>query len=285
MEFKKKFIEKYEKLTNFKEYSRAVDKFARKSIRINTLKFSIKDVKKSLEKNGWKLEKVGWCKEGFFVEHKDGRLDIGNTEEYKKGMFFSQGVGSMIPAQFMKLKLVLDMCAAPGGKTHHLACLMKNKGKIVSNEPNTYRRNVMKLNLDRCGVKNVRLDNQEAEKYMCGELFDSILVDAPCSGSGLIMGNIDRTKKLVKEWNPNMIKKSYSCLKEKGRIVYATCSLEPEEDEQVVEWFLEKHKDCKLVKPKALNGFKIKSSCKDYIKIWPQYCGTIGFFVAVIDKN
>ena len=211
-------------------------------------------------------------------------------------MFFSQGAGSMIPTQFMKLKLVLEMCAAPGGKTHHLACLMKNKRKIVSNEPNTYRRNVMKLNLDRCGVKNVRLDNQEAEKYMCGDLFDSILVDAPCSGSGLILGNIDRTKKLIREWNPNMIKKyarlqkkilerAYFCLKKKGRIVYATCSLEPEEDEDVVEWFLEKYKDCKLVKPKALNGFKIKSDSKRYIKIWPQDYGTIGFFVAVIDKN
>jgi 16S rRNA (cytosine1407-C5)-methyltransferase len=296
MKFKKKFIEKYKGLTNFEEYSKAVNKFSRKSIRVNTLKFSFKDLKSLKD---WKLEKVPWCKDGFFVEHVDGRLDIGNTDEHKKGMFFSQNASSMIPAQFMKANprsLVLDMCAAPGGKSHHLACLMKNKGKIVANEPNTYRRNVMKLNLDRCGVKNIRLDNQEAEKYMCGELFDSVLIDAPCSGSGMIMGNIARSKKLVKEWNPHVIKKyaklqgklldrAYDCLKKKGRIVYATCSLEPEEDEDVVEKFLGEHKDCKLVVVENVCGFKVKSSCKKYIKVWPQYYGTIGFFVAVIDKN
>ncbi len=170
MKFKDRFVEKYSKLTNFEEYKESViRRFARKSIRVNTLKFSIARVKRGLEKDGWILERIPWCKEGFYIEHDSGRRDIGNTEQHKKGMFFSHGSPSMIPAQLMGLKLgmkVLDMCAAPGGKTHHISCLLKNKGKIIANDSNGFRRNILKMNLDRCSVENVVIDNQKGEDYL-----------------------------------------------------------------------------------------------------------------------
>jgi len=289
MKFKKKFVEKYSRLTNFEEYKESVKRFARKSIRVNTLLYSVRDVKKSLVKDGWILKRVPWCKEGFYIEHESGRRDIGNTEQHKKGMFFSQGAPSMIPALLMNLKKgfrVLDMCAAPGGKTHHIACLMKNKGKIIANDHNSFRRNILRMNMERCGVKNVKITGQRAENFE--GMFDAVLVDAPCSGSGLIKGNIARTKKLLKEWNPKIVDKysrmqkkiienGFSCLKSGGRLVYSTCSLEPEEDENVVDWLV-KRKDCKIVKT------KIKSSLKSYIKIWPQYYETNGFFIGVVEK-
>ena len=300
MKFKDKFVEKYSKLTNFEEYKESVvRRFARKSIRVNTLKFSIGTVKRSLEKGGWILEKIPWCKEGFYIEHVSGRRDIGNTEQHKKGMFFSQGSPSMIPAQLIGLKprmKVLDMCAAPGGKTHHIACLLDNKGRIVANDLNSFRRNILKMNLERCGVEKILIDNQKAENYLCGEKFDAILLDAPCTGSGLIKGKIARTKKLLKEWNPKVIEKyarmqmkmlerAYGCLKSKGRIVYVTCSMEPEEDELLVENFLKKYDDCKLIKSGRVGRCKIRSSLKNYIKIWPQYYGTNGLFIGVIEKG
>ena len=151
MKFKDKFIEKYSKLTDIEEYKESVcSKFAKKSVRINTLKFSVGNVKKSLKKDGWILTKVPWCEDGFFIEHGGGRRDIGNSEQHKKGMIFSLGSPSMIPAQLLNVegkKKVLDLCAAPGGKTHHIACLMNGNGVLVANEPNDFRRNILKLNI------------------------------------------------------------------------------------------------------------------------------------------
>tara|TARA_Y100000310_G_scaffold216888_1_gene217961 strand:+ start:5486 stop:6385 length:900 start_codon:yes stop_codon:yes gene_type:complete len=298
MKFKDKFVEKYSKLTDFEEYEKAVKEYSRKSIRVNTLLYSVSEVRNSLKRDGWILRRIPWCKEGFWIEHESGRRDIGNTKQHKNGMIFSMGAGSMIPVQMMRLGerfRVLDMCAAPGGKTHHMACLMKNKGWIIANESNSFRKNILKMNMERCGVENVRIEEQNGEDFECSGKFDAILVDAPCTGSGLIKGKIARTKKLLKEWNPKVIEKyarlqkkilerAYLYLKKGGRIVYATCSMEPEEDEDVIEWFLAKHKDCRLVKPPRVNGYRIKSGLKNYIKLWPQYYGTDGFFVAVVEK-
>lgn len=300
MKFKDKFVEKYEKLIDFEEYKESVIRtFARKSIRINTLHYSINEVKKDLERDGWVLRQVPWCGEGFFIEHSSGRRDIGNTKQHKKGMFFSQGAPSMIPSLLMGISgkaKVLDLCAAPGGKTHHLACLMQNKGYLVANEPNNFRQRILKINLDRCGVTNAVFDVQKGEDYINDEKFDAILIDAPCTGSGLIKGKIARTKKLLREWNPKIVKRyakiqgkmlesASKCLRKHGRIVYSTCSLEPEEDELLVEDFLKKNKDFKLVSAPRVSGYRVKSSLKDCIKIWPQYYDTNGFFVAVIEKK
>jgi len=300
MKFKEKFKEKYSKLTDFEEYQESVIKdFARKSIRINTLEYTIQEVKKSLERDGWLLRQIPWCSTGFFIEHSTGRRDIGNSKQHKKGMFFSQGAPSMIPPLLMGISgkaKVLDLCAAPGGKTHHLACLMDNKGYLLANEPNNFRQRILKLNLERCGVENVSFDSQNGENYTNSEKFDAILIDAPCTGSGLIKGKIARTKKLLKEWNPKitikyakkqrlMLEAATKHLRKHGKIVYSTCSMEPEEDELLIDGFLKDYPDFKLVQNIRVSGYKVKSSLKDYIKIWPQYYNTNGFFVAVIERK
>ncbi len=300
MKFKDKFVEKYSKLTDFEAYKESVlHHYARQSIRVNTLKCGVSEAVNNLTKDGWILEQVPWCKEGFFIEHESGRRDLGNTEQHKNGMFFSQGAPSMIPAQLLGVgshSTVLDLCASPGGKTNHIACLMHNKGKIIANEANGFRERILKMNMERCGVKNVTYTKQKAEDYFYTEEFDAILIDAPCTGSGLIKGNIARTKKLLKEWNPKivekyarlqgrMLEKASTCLKSGGRMVYATCSMEPEEDEMVVDAFLKDHKDCKNITPKNINNYEIKSSLKNYLKIWPQYYDTNGLFIAVLKKE
>ena len=191
---------------------------------------------------------------------------------------------------------ILDVCAAPGGKTHHISCLMHNKGRIIANDSSSFRRKILRINMERCGVKDLIYDNQEGENYITNEMFNSILIDAPCTGSGLIKGKIARSKKLLKEWNPKIIdryarlqmKILNNCskyLKDGGRIVYVTCSMEPEEDELLLNKFLEENKNFKLVKPERINGYKVKSSLKDYIKIWPHYYDTHGLFIGVIEKE
>ncbi len=206
MKFKPRFIEKYSKLIDFEEYKKAVSKFPRKSIRVNTLKISAEELLPSLEEKGWKCEQVPWCEDGYYIEHNEKRRDIGNMEEHTKGYFFVQKSVSMIPSLALSPKegeKVLDLCAAPGGKTTHIAALMENKGMIVANENDSYRINGLIANLERCGVMNTTVTKMSV--FDVKDNFDKILLDAPCSGSGLIKGETRRSSKLLKEWNQKYI--------------------------------------------------------------------------------
>ncbi len=290
--FKPRFVKKYSVLTDFEAYKTAVLRFARKSIRINTLKATIPQVEGALADAGWRLENVPWCREGFYASHEEGRRDIGNATGHAEGWFFVQKSVSMIPSLALDVRpgqLVLDMAAAPGGKTTHLAALMNNSGLLIANEPDRYRVNGLLMNLQRCGVENAVVTKIRGEN-IAGYLFDRILLDAPCSGSGLIKGQTQKSKQLLKEWNPLYIKKmariqqrllthAFDLLKPKGILVYSTCSLEPEENEGVVDDLLNRT-DARLEK------IDLPVHAKDhrYLRIWPQDNETEGFFVARIRK-
>ncbi|MEK6861170.1 MAG: RsmB/NOP family class I SAM-dependent RNA methyltransferase [Nanoarchaeota archaeon] len=292
LKFKEKFTEKYSKLTNFEEYRKAVSTLSEKSIRVNTIKISVNELKNRLENKNIELEEVPWCKEGFYVKSKGIRL--GNLEEHKLGYIFIQKSVSMIPALALdqnESDIVLDMCSAPGAKTTQIASLMNNKGIIIANESDRKRINILSKNLYRCGILNTIITNHSGDKIKTNFLFDKILLDAPCSGTGLIKGNIKRTHHTLKVWNENMVRRlaklqkklilnAFSLLKENGVLVYSTCSLEPDEDEDVINFLLERQLNAKLEKI----NLNIKSEYKGYIKIWPQYYNTEGFFVAKIRK-
>src|SRR3989344_6885511 len=255
MEFKPKFIEKYSKLTDFEEYKKAVANFPLKSVRANTIKSSISEVKKIVSHFG--PVEIPWCKEGFFITKKV--IGLGNLPEHWEGKFFIQSAVSMIPPLVLNPKedeLVADLAAAPGAKTTQIASMMKNKGILLANEIDKQRVQTLISNLQRCGVANTLVTSMNVEKI--NQEFDKILLDAPCSGSGLIVGEKENTERTLLEWNPNsilrlaklqkrLILKAYSLLKPKGTLVYSTCSLEPEEDEQIVEFLLSKS-DAKVEK-------------------------------------
>jgi len=137
LEFKEKFIERYEKLTDFEEFKKYSLSFLRRSIRVNTIKISINDLKKRLEKN-WALEQIPWCDEGFYIEHiKKERRDIGNLIEHSLGYFYTQEAASMIPPLVLEPKendIVLDIAASPGSKSTQIASIMKNKGLLIAND-------------------------------------------------------------------------------------------------------------------------------------------------------
>ena len=290
MKFKQAFKEKYAQLTQWEAYEECIGHFRRKSIRVNTLKTSVSIVLKSLKEQGWKLTKIPWCKEGFYLEGE--RRDIGNVEEHKQGSFFVQRSTSLIPSLVLKPKstdAVLDMCAAPGGKTTHLAALMKNEGVIVANELFRNRMRELLINLTRCGVMNTVVTQQTGDSLQ-GNKFDKILLDAPCSNSGSLRGETKKSKDIMRLWSEKRVRSfakvqkrlllhAYSLLKAKGVLVYATCSLDPEEDEDVVDYVLEKT-DAKLEKI----HLPVKADDKKYFKIWPQYQDTEGFFVVKIKK-
>src|SRR3989338_5396049 len=137
IEFKEKFIERYSKLTDFEEFKKYSLSFLRRSIRVNTIKISVDELKKRLEKD-WALEQITWCKEGFYIEHiKKERRDIGNLIEHSLGYFYIQEAASMMPPIVLEPKeneIVLDMAASPGSKTTQIASYMKNKGILIAND-------------------------------------------------------------------------------------------------------------------------------------------------------
>ena len=302
-EFKEKFVERFSRLTDWDTFKRFSLSFLRKSIRVNTLKISIKDLKARLEKD-WVLEPVPWCKEGFFIEHKKGRLDVGNTIEHSLGYYYVQEAASMIPPVVLDPRpgeIVLDMCAAPGSKATQIAQYLQNKGLLVANDIKGVRLASLGINLQRCGVMN-ELVTLSPGTAIRGLLFDKIMLDAPCSGTGTIR----KSPKTIQMWNPNMVKRlsavqkklivhAFGSLKKGGTLVYSTCSNEPEENEGVIDFLLNKFDDAE-VEAFDLNinrgdvilefeGRKFDDSIKECLRLWPQDNDTEGFFVAKIVKK
>ena len=305
IEIKEKFEERYRALLgkDYKKFIEASLSFMRKSIRVNTLKITVGELKKRLGKE-WKLTQIPWCKEGFFIEHKKGlRRDIGNLLEHNLGYFYVQEAASMIPPVVLDAKsddTILDMCSAPGSKTTQLAAMMQNKGVLVSNDSDYKRMAPLSFNIQRTGATNTLVTLMEGRFFKMP--FDKILLDAPCSGTGTIRKSL----KTLKMWNPNMIKRiagtqkqlietAFNCLKPGGVMTYSTCTLEPEENEAVIDFLLNKHENAKLEKinlnikhsptVKEFNGQKYNKEVEKCLRIWPQDNDTCGFFVAKINKT
>ncbi len=296
---KKEFKEKYSKLTNYKEYEEILKKFLRQSFRVNTLKTSVAYIKKNFEKN-YKLDKIPWCEEGFWITGE--RRDLGNLYEHQIGSIYIQEAASMLPPIVLgakKNEIVLDLSAAPGSKTTQISAMMKNTGLIMANDVNYYRMMPLVHNLQRCGVLNT-VTNVMDGRNVKGE-FDKVLFDAPCSGVGTIRGNTGNSCYTMETYNIQKIKtlsgiqkkillNAYKNLKNKEVLVYSTCSLEPEEDEEVIQ-FLLNETDAKLMKIDLKLKSEINLDYGDYsselkkcIKLWPQFYDTEGFFVAKVMK-
>src|SRR3990167_6648664 len=302
--FKPAFIERYSALTDWEEFKKYSLSFLRRSIRVNTLLGTVKEVKKSIEKKGWKLTPIPWCKEGFWIEH-DERRDVGNLLEYHIGKIYVQEAASMIPPLVLQPKpgdIVLDMAASPGSKTTQMAAMMKNEGLLVANDCKGDRLQSLGINLQRSVITNclITLMRGQGIKEM---QFDKILLDAPCSGTGTIRKSL----KTISIWNPGMggkiakaqkelIENAFKNLKVGGEMVYSTCSLEPEEDEGVVDFLLQKFENAKIMEvdlpglkrsPAVLEfeGVNYNPSVKHCIRIWPQDNDTEGFFVCKIRKR
>ena len=304
--FKDKFIERYSKLTDWGEFKKYSLSFLRRSVRINTLKKSIAEVKESLEQQGWILHQIPWCKEGFWIDHKEGRRDIGNTTEHALGYIYVQEAVSMIPPLALEPnpgELVLDMCAAPGSKSSQICQMMENKGLLFSNDYQGIRLAPLGINMQRIGATNTVLTLMEGRHFAkAGLQFDKILVDAPCSGTGTIRKSL----KTIRMWNANGIKRlsgqqrqliltAFDILKPGGVMVYSTCSCEPEENEAIVDYLLKERENAEVVPfdldikhgdaITSFDGKPYSEEVKKTLRLWPQDNDTEGFFVAKIRKS
>lgn len=289
------------------DYGKFIDyslSFIKRSLRVNTLKIDIDTCKKRLEEKGWILEPIPWCKEGFWLSHTTGRRDIGNTEEHALGYIYIQEAASMLPPIALNPKpgdIVLDMCASPGSKSSQMAAMMNNEGVLVCNDYNGIRAKPLGINMQRIGATNVIVTLIGGQRIK-GQRFDKVLVDAPCSGTGTIRTSL----KTLRIWNEKSIKHlstpqkqlletGFNLLKSGGTLVYSTCSLEPEEDEGVVSFLLEKYPNAKTLpidieikKGKVVTEFEGKTyneGVKNSLRVWPQDNDTEGFFVCKIMKT
>ena len=210
---------------------------------------------------GVNLEPIGkWSKVG--IQIFDSSVPIGATPEYLAGHYMLQAAASFLPVMSLapqEHERVLDMCAAPGGKTTYIAALLKNTGSVFANDANKERCKALVANIHRLGVKNAVVSNCDGCQFphLIGG-FDRVLLDAPCSGTGVISKDpsvkVNKSEKdfqflskLQKELILSAIDSVDATSKTGGYIVYSTCSVTVEENEEVVNYALKKRPNIKLV--------------------------------------
>ena len=311
LEIKPKFEERYKLLLGgrYDEFMACSTSYARKSIRVNTLKIAVPELVARLGEN-WKMEQVPWCPEGFWIDHKgegeEKRYDIGNTMEHVLGYIYVQDAASMIPPVVMEPmpgETVLDMCAAPGSKTSQIAAMMQNTGTLIANELQGSRIKALGINIQRMGVRNAILTQMSGQALKNKTIkFDKVLVDAPCSGTGTIR----RSFANLRMWSPGLVRKmaatqrqlaqaGFEALKPGGAMVYSTCTMEPEENEGVVSWLLENNPSASVEEISLdikrspniteFDGQKYHPGVSKTLRIWPQDNDSEGFFVSKIRKQ
>lgn len=292
MSGKKLFVSRYEKLGWKYE-----DVNPKRAIRINTMNAKKADVTRRLQVLGVELEKISFLENGYWVRKSE--FSVGITSEYLLGLYSIQETAAQIPAMlFTKLndKVVLDACAAPGGKTVQLADLMRNTGAIVALDVRKPRLIALSNHLERCCVKNTvvyQLDARQAS--LLKTRFDRILLDVPCSGNFVIDKDWFK-KRTIKDVEKNarlqrqILTEAAKVLKDDGEIVYATCSLEPEENELNVDWAIKtlnlQVEEISCYGEKALTsifGKQLSDSIRHCRRIWPGQ--TQGFFVCKLKKS
>jgi ribosomal RNA methyltransferase Nop2 len=276
-------------------------------IRTNTLRTHRRDLAHALINRGVTLEPVGkWSKVGLQIF--ESQVPLGATPEYLAGHYILQAASSFLPVMALapqEHERVLDMAAAPGGKSTHMAALMRNTGCIFSNDASKERSKGLIGNIHRLGVKNTIVCNYSAlefPKVMGG--FDRVLLDAPCSGTGVIAKDSSvktnkteadflRLPHLQKQLLLAAIDSVDHASKTGGYIVYSTCSVTVEENEQVVQYALNKRPNVKLV-PTGLvfgkEGFtkylskRFHPSLKLTRRYYPHAYNVDGFYVAKFKK-
>ncbi len=271
-----------------------------KYLRINTLKIDEKDIIKRLERRGFHLEKteIDYCYE--VVEEK---YSAGATPEYLMGYYYLMDKSSCIPPLVLdpkKGEIVVDFAASPGGKTTMLAQLMENKGAIIALEVNRERIGALRDNLQRMGVMNAAILKMDARTFHnTGIRADRILLDAPCTGEGIIHKDpsrkVSRGKKDIQFCSTlqrEIVHSAIESLRDGGVMVYSTCSLTPEENELVINDLFDyceergieiKLEEIPLGEP-ALSLPGIREEIKLARRFYPHIHRCSGFFVAKIKK-
>lgn len=274
------FSERMKRLlgNDFEKYEKALTEEPVRAFRVNTDKISLEDFEKI---NIFGKEKIPYVENGFYLDYDK----IGNHPYHHAGLIYVQEPGAMAPAECVDIKpewKILDMCAAPGGKSTQLKNKLGENGVLVSNEIIPSRCRILTGNVERLGLKNTVTTCMDSKRLAAifPKTFDLIMVDAPCSGEGMFR----KEEIAIDEWSADnvemcahrqkeILENAVSALKDGGYIIYATCTFSLEENEMVIDWFLENHPDFELLPVKKA----VKENTCDGIKFEGCKCENINF--------
>ena len=285
----KMWLKRYDKET-VQKIGEALNKRAEVCGRINTLKGSKEELIEILEKEKVKVEAGHLLEEAFYLKKVD---NLQNLASFKAGAWTVQDESAMLVAHVMspqKGEHILDMCSAPGGKSMHMATLMKNEGEIIACDVHAHKLELIEKNAKRLGIKIIKptfQDGMVLNEDFVGK-FDKVLLDAPCSGLGIMKRKPDirlhKTEEDLKEivaMQKALLKNAVSYLKPNGRLVYSTCTISYEENEKMVQ---EAIKEYSLELENIVDTIPklIQHAVEDegMIQILPHMADTDGFFIA-----
>lgn len=274
------------------ELLRAFNRVPLISVRVNILKASVEEVEKKLRREG--VEPIRGRYVPTVLKFK-GPYNFDRSKLFQEGKIIIQDEAAALASIILSPKpgeTVVDMAAAPGGKTEHMGELMENRGVIHAFDIDELRIRRMRELLKRAGITIVKIhvrDSREASKVLGEEIADKVLLDAPCTSSGTIMKNHELRWRIMEKkifemakLQLEMLEAGFKLLKPGGRILYTTCSLFKEENEDVIAKFLKRHSNARLV---PLNGPFDQGFLPGTMRAWPHKHETLGFFYALIEKK
>lgn len=276
------------------------DEKKRQSLRINTLKAEKESL--VLDKK-FSLEPVDWCETGYYYGNE---AQPGKHPYHEAGVYYIQEASAMAPGAYLEAQpgeKILDLCAAPGGKSTQAACQLKGQGLLVCNEIHPARAKILSENIERMGIRNALVMNEtpQALEKAFPLYFDRILVDAPCSGEGMFRKNEEARQEWSQEnvelcasRQQEILQCAANMLKPGGRLVYSTCTFAPLENENMIGWFLKNHPDFTIKEVKKWDGMAAGEPAwmeepieeiKRTLRLWPHKLRGEGHYVAILERN
>lgn len=277
----------------YPDFLASYDKPKYTALRINPAKANL-----NLEQiiQDFELSQVPWAEYGHYYKepHRPGKHPY-----HDAGAYYIQEPSAMVPASLLDVhpgQIVLDLCAAPGGKSTQIASALRGDGLLISNEIMGNRAKILSENIERMGIANCLVISEDPENLAprFPEFFDRIMVDAPCSGEGMFRKNEDA----ITEWSienvricasrqDSILDCAAAMLSPGGRMVFSTCTFAPEENEGSILRFLSRHKDFHLCHVDKYDGMcdGIKPGTEDAIRLWPHRVKGEGHFTAVLEKD
>lgn len=279
----------------YEEFLKAFEEERHQALRLNALKPGAEGIR--AEKQDFaQLEPVPWAENCYYYE---AEMQPGRHAFHAAGLYYIQEPSAMAPAELLHAgpgDRVLDLCAAPGGKSTQLAAKLKGKGILICNEIHPARAKILSENVERMGIRNACVTNESPERLRSRfpEYFDRILVDAPCSGEGMFRKN----EAACEEWSPENVRMcadrqdeildcAAQMLRPGGRMVYSTCTFAVEEDEGSVERFLNRHPDFRLARV-DLEKAGLRDCGGQFagtVRLMPHKVRGEGHFAAVLERD